>query len=60
VGCRYTKYKGENYWIPDCWGGVIHGRHACTCDVGRSKKDKIEELEKRIEKLEKILLEKRN
>ena len=30
--------------MPYCWGGVIHGPHACTCYPPKKKKPKPEEI----------------
>lgn len=38
------------WWYPQCIGG-IYGREGCTCHRG-PQKDRVAELEKRIEKLE--------
>jgi CO dehydrogenase nickel-insertion accessory protein CooC1 len=53
--CHYVKHKGERYFIPGCMGGVHHGKEGCHCNSGKMERDRIEALEKRIEKLEKLL-----
>lgn len=54
--CHYIKEKGHRYLIPGCWAVVLSGdKKDCTCDYGKEKEDKIKELEKRIERLEKLL-----
>lgn len=41
------------WWYPQCMGG-IYGKAGCTC--GRNRQDRIEELEKKVEKLERQLM----
>ena len=54
--CHYVNDKiAGRVLIPGCWGAVIHGKHACTCDHTRAKK----ELEERVSNLEKIVAEMR-
>lgn len=52
--CHYVNDKiAGRVLIPGCWGAVIHGKDACTCDHGRAKM----ELEQRVSKLEQIVAE---
>ena len=52
--CHYVKgFNGERVLIPGCMGAAVKGKDGCTCNYGKHQKDKLEELEKRIEKLEK-------
>jgi len=39
MGCEtITHTDGKRYFIPDCWGAVVHGKHACTChQVGSNR-----------------------
>lgn len=55
--CHYITHKGDKILIPMCWP-VVHtnDKSRCTCNYGQADKEKWEELEKRIEKLEKKLL----
>jgi hypothetical protein len=43
------------WWYPECIGG-IYGKEGCTCPRGqKAKDDRINQLERRVEKLEKRL-----
>jgi len=57
--CHYVKgLKGERVLIPECWPVVISGnKKDCTCNLWKHKKDKIEVLELKVEKLEKTIAE---
>ena len=51
--CGYYVVEGHRVWIPHCWGSVVWGKHRCTC--GSDKKDRLQLLEERIERLEEQL-----
>jgi hypothetical protein len=53
VACRWMHDpKIGRWWYPQCIGG-IYGKEGCTCH--HSRKDRVEVLEKRVEKLERQL-----
>lgn len=54
VSCYYTNdKKAGRVLIPGCWAAAIHGKEFCTCKPGQPTR--VDLLEKRIEKLEKII-----
>jgi hypothetical protein len=53
ASCGYRTHEGERFWMPECIGGAVYGKHGCTCDVKRAKADQLE----RIERLEKAVKE---
>jgi hypothetical protein len=38
--CQTIVYNGKPLFIPHCWGGVVHGKHFCTCFCRVKKKEK--------------------
>lgn len=57
--CHYVKgLKGERVLIPECWPVAISGdKRDCTCNVGKDRKDRLQALELKVEKLEKVIAE---
>lgn len=56
MGCHNYKHEdGKTYFIPECWGSVIHGKESCTCYEHRGRKltdaEMIHELKKEIKEL---------
>lgn len=55
--CHYVRGKDRRgnpcrVLIPGCWGSVIYGIDQCTCDIARRKAERLDALERRLEKLE--------
>jgi len=55
--CHYYTEKGEKFFIPMCWGSVIHGKESCTCEHEQQKKSEFQALSDRVDKLEKKISE---
>lgn len=59
--CHYTHdEQGVRHYIPYCWGAVNNGPDFCTCypvkePDGPTRKDKIQELQKEITRLNRII-----
>jgi len=55
MGCKNVIHQGKMYFIPDCWGSVIHGKHACTCHDHQGYKLNDQELIQKLKEEIKIL-----
>lgn len=53
--CHYIIHQDIRILIPGCMGAAVYGKDRCTCNFRKYEKDKMEELEKRVLKLEKLL-----
>lgn len=50
----------KGYFIPVCDTSVFQGYCSCNADKRKKEKDEIEELKKRVEKLENIIYDQQN
>jgi hypothetical protein len=50
--CHWITQKNERIFIPGCMGGAAYGPDKCTCDRRKIKNDRMDELERRVKKLE--------
>jgi hypothetical protein len=54
MACRWMNDKEIGRWyLPECWGG-LYDIEGCYCDRS-SPNDEVEQLKKRVQKLEKIV-----
>lgn len=58
--CHFETRGGKRIFIPGCIAGAAHGFDKCTCNYRKDKRNRMDILEKRIEKLEKLLLDKQS
>lgn len=55
--CRWkTEPDGFRWFLPECWGGVIHGSEGCYCErptgkAARSVEDRLDRLERAVAEL---------